>query len=574
MGQKTNKPVKPRPSTQLLILPEPIPAEVAFEHIGYFTPASKRIKDITTKEKILAERTNPDGTRTVLKVRILGTGQYGLPITSDLDYYRAFLKLLDDLVDRVGHIPEPIALPTKTLIRSAGKQISTQELQVVKDWIRRSNATAIQGFYYDAVSGDYIEIGGEPLFPRYVMRGQRLPTGEYADSHAVWLASWFRTNYLHHHVRPLDLAFHLRLRKPIAKALYPLLELGWYATGGQPYTKSYPELCHEFLLQEYRYVSQIKQQLEPAHHELTQQRFLERWEYRPAAQGPSWVISYYPGPKFFEDQHAREARRHLAARIVHGTIPLTVAPPAPSEPLPSLLADILMVCGDRQNQAAYQQVLREYPEELMRTALAETRQAAQEGRIRKSKGAYFMDALKRLTTLRAAPDTPPLAPASAPAREAAQDAALEQRALEAARQHTQARVDAVLVALTPAQRQALDERAKTLVSLRETDFGYSVTLRFTREDLLLQEQLGFDRWPRLIAQLRTRDAAADGDDVLQACRLEAILDDVLVVSVPTAEVKAQLTARCLGVLEELARTATPPCRLQVLSRDEPPAWPA
>ena len=265
MGQKTNKPVKPRPSTQLLILPEPIPAEVAFEHIGYFTPASKRIKDITTKEKILAERTNPDGTRTVLKVRILGTGQYGLPITSDLDYYRAFLKLLDDLVDRVGHIPEPIALPTKTLIRSAGKQISTQELQVVKDWIRRSNATAIQGFYYDAVSGDYIEIGGEPLFPRYVMRGQRLPTGEYADSHAVWLASWFRTNYLHHHVRPLDLAFHLRLRKPIAKALYPLLELGWYATGGQPYTKSYPELCHEFLLQEYRYVSQIKQQLEPAH---------------------------------------------------------------------------------------------------------------------------------------------------------------------------------------------------------------------------------------------------------------------------------------------------------------------
>ena len=231
---------------------------------------------------------------------------------------------------------------------------------------------------------------------------------------------------------------------------------------------------------------------------------------------------------------------------MHGTIPLTVAPPAPSEPLPSLLADILMVCGDRQNQAAYQQVLREYPEELIRTALAETRQAAQEGRIRKSKGAYFMDALKRLTTLRAAPDTPPLAPASAPAREAAQDAALEQRALEAARQHTQARVDAVLVALTPAQRQALDERAKTLVSLRETDFGYSVTLRFTREDLLLQEQLGFDRWPRLIAQLRTRDAAADGDDVLQACRLEAILDDVLVVSVPTAEVKAQLTARRTG----------------------------
>ena len=48
----------------------------------------------------------------------------------------------------------------------------------------------------------------------------------------------------------MDLAFHLRLRKPIAKSLYPLLELGWYATGGKPYSKSYHELCHEFLLQE------------------------------------------------------------------------------------------------------------------------------------------------------------------------------------------------------------------------------------------------------------------------------------------------------------------------------------
>lgn len=558
--------VPQRSTPQLLALPEPIPVEVAFEHIGYFTPASKRIKNITTKEKILAERLNPDGTRTVFKVRILGTGHYGLPITSDLDYYRAFLKLLDDLVGRLGHIPEPIALPTKTLIRSAGKQVSTQELQAVKDWIRRGNATAIQGFYYDAVSGDYIEIGGEPLFPRYVMRGQRLPTGEYADTHAVWLASWFRTNYLHHHVRPLDLAFHLRLRKPIAKALYPLLELGWYATSGEPYTKSYLELCHEFLLHESRYLSRIKQQLDPAHHELVQQRFLERWEYRPAAQGPSWVISYYPGPKFFEDQQAREARRHLAARIAHGTPPLALSPPRASAPPLPLLAEILAVCGDRQNQAAYQKVLQEYPEAHIQMALAETRHAAQEGRIRKSKGAYFMDTLKRLATLRAAQHTTRLEDEPAPARDAAQAAAQEQRALEAARQHTQARVDAVLTALAPEQRQALEERAKARVSLREHDVGYGILLKVTREHLLLQESLGFAVWPSLVAQVRASGDDKVEDDVLEACRLEAILDDVLVVSVPTAAAKAQFTARYLPPFEALARTLEPPCRLRVFTR--------
>jgi hypothetical protein len=110
------------PDALLPALPDPIPAEVAFENIGYFTPASKRIKGITTKEKVVAERTNPDGTRTVLTVHILGTGKYGLPITADLDYYRAFLKILDDLIEQDGQIPDAIPLPTKTLLRYAGKQ--------------------------------------------------------------------------------------------------------------------------------------------------------------------------------------------------------------------------------------------------------------------------------------------------------------------------------------------------------------------------------------------------------------------------------------------------------------------
>jgi len=277
--------------TALLVLPEPIPTEVAFENIGYFTPASKRIKGITTKEKIVAERTNPDGTRTVLKVQILGTGKYGLPITADLDYYRAFLKLLDEIADKDGHIPEPIPLSTRTLIRYAGKQVSAREFRAVTDWIRRSHYTGIQGFYYRADTGDYVEIGDEPLFPRYLIRGQRLENGTQADTHYVWLASWFRTNYLHHHLRPIDLGFHLRLRKPIAKSLYPLLELGWYATGGKPYTKNYRDLSQEFLLQDYRYLSQIKQQLDPAHRELAQERFLERWDYRPAATGQTSAVT-------------------------------------------------------------------------------------------------------------------------------------------------------------------------------------------------------------------------------------------------------------------------------------------
>jgi hypothetical protein len=559
--------------TALLALPEPIPTEVAFENIGYFTPASKRIKGITTKEKIVAERTNPDGTRTVLKVQIIGTGKYGLPITADLDYYRAFLKLLDEIADKNGHIPEPIPLPTRPLIRYAGKQVSAREFRAVTDWIRRSHYTGIQGFYYRADTGDYVEIGDEPLFPRYLIRGQRLENGTQADTHYVWLASWFRTNYLHHHLRPIDLGFHLRLRKPIAKSLYPLLELGWYATGGKPYTKSYRDLSQEFLLQDYCYLSQIKQQLDPAHRELAQERFLERWDYRPAAIGQTWIITYHPGPKFFADQRARESRRQQAARIATGARPAAPAPPDPRADLPPLLAEILAVCGDLQNQAAYHKVLRDYPEGLIQMALAETRHAAHEGRIRKTPGAYFMDTLQRLATLRATPATtmleggPELTSGTAPvaaqaaAPGAAETAAQEQRELAHARAHTEARLTQMLETFSLEQRQQLDHRATAQLPLREHDVGYGIMLRVAREAILLHEQLGFDCWPRLVAQVRARDGARAEDDVLETCRLEAIMDDILVVSVPTAQDKTQLTEHYLAVLEELA--SPPPQRRQI-----------
>lgn len=377
-----------------------IPAEVSFENIGYFTPSSKRIKNITTKEKTVAEKTNPDGTRISLNIKIIGTGEYGLPTTVDLDYYRAFLRILDEIIGQDGLIPEPISLPTKKLIRYAGKRVSAGELREAKDWIRRCHYTGIQGFFYQAERGDYAEIGGEPLFPRYLMRGQSLDGKEVAETNYVWLASWFRSNYLHHHLRPIDLAFHRRLRKPIAKSLYPLLEIGWYASGGKPYTKSYADLCREFLLKTHRYLSDVKKQLDPSHHELERERFLKTWEFRRASKGQDWIITYYPGEKFFQDQQVRESRRQLAEQIASRLQPLSPPQLDLIDHSQHLFSEILAVCGDRKNQAAYQKVIKEYPEGLLWMALSETRQADQEGRIAKNKGAYFMDTVKHLARLR------------------------------------------------------------------------------------------------------------------------------------------------------------------------------
>ena len=77
-------------------------------------------------------------------------------------------------------------------------------------------------------------------------------------------------------------------------------------------------------------------------------------------------------------------------------------------------------------------------------------------------------------------------------------------ALAHACEQTQARLAEVLARLSAEQRQQLDQRARALVAVRESDFGYRIMLQFACEDLARQEYLGFDRWPQLVAQVRAR----------------------------------------------------------------------
>ena len=77
------------PQTEMLPPPEYIQAEAFLEVSGYFTPSSKRIRRIYTKEKKLREYIDEHGNRRTLKVKISANHELGLPITSDLDYYRA-----------------------------------------------------------------------------------------------------------------------------------------------------------------------------------------------------------------------------------------------------------------------------------------------------------------------------------------------------------------------------------------------------------------------------------------------------------------------------------------------------
>jgi hypothetical protein len=366
-----------------------IPAEVFLETLGFFTPSSKRIRGIYTKEKIVGMRVVADGTTRTITTKISANHALGLPITADLDYYRAFLKILADTLEHEERLRLPLAVPTRQLLRYAEKVDGLHSRREVRTFFKKMTLTGIEGGVYQAKRRDFIEGFVTTVFRQVVVRGETLRQGQVADTNYVWPAPWFLANYLRGHVRQVDLAFHNRLRKPIAKALYPLLATGWYASGGRPYEKRYGALCAEFLLRQERYLSKIQEKLDPAHVELQREGFLRHWSYRQAADAQEWVIIYWPGETFVHHQEARAARQQRTAL-------LAVAPLSVPTAQRALLEEVLQVCGDRQNAAAYRKALRDHPEALLRMVLAETRQAVNERRIGKSRGAFFFDTLHRL----------------------------------------------------------------------------------------------------------------------------------------------------------------------------------
>jgi len=100
----------------------------------------------------------------------------------------------------------------------------------------------IEGEIYRAKTKGFRRFGG-PLFSQHILVGERMRGGKVADMNLVWPAPWFLSNFYYRYVRPIDLLFHQRLRKPIAKTLYPILDTGWYAADGREYAKRYEDLC-------------------------------------------------------------------------------------------------------------------------------------------------------------------------------------------------------------------------------------------------------------------------------------------------------------------------------------------
>lgn len=396
-----------------------VPAEINIEALGFFDATYKRrypgrelknrkgeVVAVVPTEKVI----QLGGERAV---RFIPSAKYGYANAEDQDFYRALLEICDEQIERVEGtlpdgrhgvffvLPQPLTFSTRDLLRKCGREKGNQR-KAVREWIARNHSTAIHGSFKVA-SPDGVSVrviaGTEPLIRKFYCVGDEMGEGKVAEKNQVWFGEWFLENFKYGYIKSLDAALHHRLHAPIAKGLYPILDQGWYASRGNPYSKRYAELAKLLTLTPVSYLAHLKKQLDPALEELQRERFLERWEYRRSSDDRDFVVTFWPGPKFAEDREARKGRRELAERIEEvsrRSEKESGGPPSPEEEY--LLKLILDETGprDEHSRPYYLKLIREIqPPVRIWMLISETRQARQQGRIKTTPARYFTDLAER-----------------------------------------------------------------------------------------------------------------------------------------------------------------------------------
>jgi len=285
----------------LILTKNLIGAERNLELIGFFSPTSTR-KGRPKTTKTLEKEDNYNGHRRKRVVSIIPSVDYGRPITTDLDIYRAFFKILKDIYFRNGKIENPVIFKDEDLIKAMGKSRHGRLSSDIDDWLLRMKLTGIlsEEWIFDKKNKRYLK-RVVSVFDKVIAYGESLENGKKSDFNFVWLADWFLGNLNEGYVFLIDHEIHKNLRHDIAKCLYGMLWWGFYSikkTGGEFYWKDYSELCKFLDITEYKFKSRIVEKLSPANEELLRNRVISNWTVEKKSSGNNFNIKWWPGEAF------------------------------------------------------------------------------------------------------------------------------------------------------------------------------------------------------------------------------------------------------------------------------------
>jgi hypothetical protein len=239
--------------------------------------------------------------------------------------------------------------------------------------------------------------------------GQEVPDGTIAEDLCLFFYPPFYQSLEAFYMQPLDYEFYMSL-SPLAKRIYELQAPKFFGRKDSPYTREeYEDYCRRLPIVIQRYYSDARLILDRAHRELTRSKFFSKVEWEGTSYKKPWIIHYYPGARAQAEILEAKGRAGKLTAMQKREQPKQLALMANEQEVKIWVEDIYhkLEASNAHEPIRNVKNLRFYkalasatvrgklnPDRL-RELLSETYQLWNEGRIKKTRSAYFTDLLKR-----------------------------------------------------------------------------------------------------------------------------------------------------------------------------------
>ena len=253
-----------------------------------------------------------DGAIRKMTLVAYAAGDLGFPTAVDFELFLGLEHLLLDRIKQHHYLDPVIRFQGHEVLDRAGKDTGGREYQELNRCLMRLKGLTIGlGSQKTSATGEVHARSRRPTFlnmlRKVTLPGSVTKEGMVADAYEIQLEDWYWESLLAGNCFVVDRQLFHDVKGHIAKLLHQLLSHMFYLGNGSA-MQSYSELVEGFELARYTAISQVRQQLGPAHEELRAHRFLTSWELVPVkgSKPRDFMLMWEAGPAW------REAEQELA----------------------------------------------------------------------------------------------------------------------------------------------------------------------------------------------------------------------------------------------------------------------
>lgn len=268
--------------------------------IGFFSAPKYRNSKSSPKQEKIVKLTSFAETDIETKAEILTHQKFGLPTTSDLTKYLAFLKIVHERYKEGNRIQNPIQFTHYELLQKANLVKNADRYEEVTTWLERLDNTQII-IYGETEDNSADERRLFKLFKEVHLSGRKNKDGDRIKFNTVWLSDWTINNICEKPLIPVDFETYQKLNNDVAKLLVVHLQVWLYASRKQKlFEKTYTKFIELLDLAKKTTKSEMNRQLSPALNELKKHEYIADWKLVPGSNG-ELKIQIWHGKKFKAD---------------------------------------------------------------------------------------------------------------------------------------------------------------------------------------------------------------------------------------------------------------------------------